>query len=117
MGVERTVIIGCARRTRGSKPRELPLDGGVWPFRRGRLTRGDGRFHAEPGWAGSGCQEVRKVGETTPLEGQRFAIGSRSAAAELVAFLLRDLGADTSLVAPGTRADLADSGSGRPPAG
>jgi len=45
------------------------------------------------------------------LAGQSFAIGSRGAAAELAAFLLRDLGAQIAAAGPGEAADLVDASS------
>ncbi len=50
------------------------------------------------------------MSEDAALAGQRFTIGSGGAAAELAAFLLRDLGARTDAAHPGERADLADAG-------
>ncbi|HLZ72129.1 MAG TPA: CoA transferase [Dehalococcoidia bacterium] len=47
--------------------------------------------------------------DTAPLAGLSFAIGSRTAAADLAAFVLRDLGARTVAASDGA-ADLADAG-------
>ncbi len=49
------------------------------------------------------------VSDGAPLASQRFTIGSRAAAAELAAFVLRDLGATTAAAEHGA-ADLADAG-------
>lgn len=52
------------------------------------------------------------MSEEAALTGQRFAIGRRTAAAELTAFLLRDLGARVTDARRGEPADLAAAGAG-----